>query len=126
MIVLLGSSVRAEDQCKTIHCVLRHSAAAGLDEKGSIDVHVTDSDEIEVTITGIGEQEAVFNGTYRLRLMKEDQHAYYYRQSAPFGGVIMWVYFKATNTITYAKLRAFPLGPLAGTPSSYLMIAKCD
>ena len=101
---------------------MKHSAVAELDEKGRIDVLTTDSDEIEVTIEGIGKKKAIFNKIYPLTLMKEDQHAYYYLQPSA-EGFIMWVYFKQTHVITYAKLRAFPLD---GSPASYLMIAKCE
>lgn len=119
---LLASSVtQLEGSGKTVFCVLKHSAVAGLDERGRVDVHTTDNDEIAVSIQGIGQKEAVFNGQYRLVLLKEDQHAYYYAQPSA-EGMVLWVYYKAADTITYAKLRAFPGD---GTPSSYLMIAKC-
>ena len=119
---VLACYANAESKGKTAHCVLKHSAVAELDKKGRVNVHTTDNDESDVTIEGIGEKEAQFNRSYRLSLMKEDQYAYYYTQPSA-EGFIMWVYFKASNTITYAKLRAFPLD---GSPSSYLLIAKCD
>ena len=121
-LILLACHANAGSKGKTVHCVLKHSAVAGLDEKGHIDIHTTDNDEIPVTIENIGEKEAVLNRTYKLTLAKEDQYAYYYGQPSA-EGFIMWVYFKDSNTLTYAKLRAFPLD---GSPSSYLMIAKCD
>lgn len=120
--ILAALVFEASAEAKNIHCILSHSAVAGLDEKGNIDVHITGNDTIDVVIEGIGEKEAVFNHEYRLSLIKDDQYAYYYAQPAA-NGFIIWVYFKVTNTLTYAKLRAFPLD---GTPSSYLMIAKCD
>jgi hypothetical protein len=113
---------KGEEVGQTVHCTLRHSAVAGLDESARIDVHTTDNDEIDVTIQGIGLKEAVFNGSYRLTLIKKDRFAYYYVQPSA-EGFTMWVYFRSSNTITYSKLRAFPAD---GSPSSYLMIAKCD
>jgi hypothetical protein len=118
----LAAQARTQTAGETVHCVLRHSAVAELDEAGAIDVHTTDNDAIEARIEGLGLKEATFNGAYQLiRLKEDDQAHYYYQPSAE--GFVLWVYFKASHVITYAKLRAFPL---VGTPSSYLMIAKCE
>jgi len=112
----------SDPELKTIKCTMIHSAVAALDENGEIDVHTTDNDEIQVSIEGIGEKEAGFNGSFKLTLINEDRNAYYYLQPSA-EGLVVWAYFKKHNAITYAKLRAFPLD---GLPSSYLMIAKCE
>ena len=106
----------------TVTCILRHSAVAELDDDGKIDVHTSADDSITATLTGLGQETAVFNGSYSLVRLKEDRHAYYYVQPSD-EGVSMWVYFKLSRTLTYAKLRAFPL---TGAPSSYLMIGYCE
>ena len=117
-----GSRATPETPSVTVTCILRHSAVAGLDDHGKIDVHTTTDDSITATLTGLGQDTAIFNGSFRLKRLKEDQHAYYYIQPDD-EGVLMWVYFKLSRTLTYAKLRAFPL---TGVPSSYLMIGHCE
>lgn len=105
-----------------ITATMRHSASARLDDNSRVDVHTASNDEISVNITGIGEKTAIFNGAYELTLIKKDSNALYYMQPA-VEGITLWVYFPKTHSITYCKLRAFPV---VGTPDSYLMIAKCD
>ena len=117
IITIISSSAAAQD----IRCVLKHSAVAQLNENENVDVHTTSNDNIAVEITGIGEKEATFNGVYTLVLIKRDPDALYYLQSTSFG-LTLWVYFAKTRTITYCKLRAFPVSEL---PDSYLIIAKC-
>ena len=91
----------------TCRCTLKHSAVAGLDDDDQIDVHTTDNDAIPVSITGLGQDEAVFNEAYGLIRANEDPEAVYYMQPLPVA-MVMWVYFKRSHAITYAKLRAFP------------------
>jgi len=117
-----GSRATPETPSVTVTCILRHSAVAELDDHGKIDVHTTTDDSITATLTGLGQDTAIFNGSFRLERLKEDRHAYYYIQPDD-EGVLMWVYFKLSRTLTYAKLRAFPL---TGVPSSYLMIGHCE
>lgn len=105
-----------------ISCVLSHSASAGLDDRGKIDVHTSEKDSIEVRIKGLGQKYAYFNDDYKLTLIKKDENAYYYQQET-IEGLIIWTYFIKSNTITYAKIRTFPI---TGEPSSYLMISKCN
>lgn len=114
--------VRASVFSLDISCVLRSSASAGLNDSGYVYVSTSDEDSIEARIEGIGQKTACFNGDYKLQLMKKDEDAYYYQQET-WSGVIIWTYFIKSNTITYAKIRAFPT---TGQPSSYLMIAKCN
>ena len=105
---------------KTISCMLRISAGARLDNQSKPEVYTTDNDKILVVIVGMGEDIATFNGQFKLHLIKKDSEAYYYQQPS-LDGFIMWVYYPKSKTITYCKLRAFPV---LGTPDSYLMIAK--
>ena len=105
----------------TVTCILRHSASAALDDNGTVDVHTSADDSITATLTGLGHDTALFNGSYPLVLLKDDRHAYYYDQPSD-EGIVVWAYFKLSRTLTYAKLRAFPL---TGAPSSYLMIGLC-
>ena len=118
LLTAYASAAHAEPH--TVTGVLRHSAVAALDEDGRIDVHTTDNDEIAFRLENVEADTAVFNGTYELLLIKRDAHAYYYLQPSS-GGLVLWVYFPEAQTVTYAKLRAFPLD---GLPSSYLMIAR--
>ena len=106
---------------KDVSCVLNHSAVAELNENYELDVRTTDNDGIQVRLENLGEDEVTFNGTYKLTLLKREENALFYVQQVP-KGLVIWVYFPRVNTITYAKLRAFPF---TGLPSSYLMIAKC-
>ena len=117
-----AANVRAQEAGRTVSCVLRHSAVAGLDESGSIDTHTTDNDSIEAVIEGVGRKEAILNGQHELIRLKEDDHACYYLQPT-IAGFSTWVYFKSSNTIIFSKLRAFPLD---GRPDSYMMIARCE
>jgi hypothetical protein len=118
LLLVLGSSAHSLD----ISCTLRHSAVASLNDNGTIDVHTTDDDSIPVRITGIGEKQATFNGAYELTLVKRDGDGLYYLQPST-DGMVLWVYFPKSHTLTYCKLRA---SPVVGTPDSYMMIAKCD
>jgi hypothetical protein len=104
-----------------ISCVLKHSASAGIDDSGNINVHTSDEDSIIVKIEGIGQDIAIFNSSDKLQLIKTDKNAFYYQQET-VEGVIIWAYFLKTNVLTYAKIRAFPV---LDKPSSYLMISKC-
>lgn len=104
----------------TVSGVLRQSAVAEINESGRIDVHTTDNDAIEFTLEHIGADSATFNGQYELRLIKREPDALYYLQTST-GGIVIWAYFPNSRTVTYAKIRSFPL---TGVPSSYLMITK--
>jgi len=108
-------------KAKDVSSVLRHSAVAELNAKHEIDLHTTDNDAIEVTLQNVGGDEVIFNGVYKLTLIKREDQALFYEQSL-ISGLVIWVYFPRDNIITYAKLRAFPVTEL---PSSYLMIARC-
>jgi len=105
-----------------INCTLKHSASARLDNKDDIDIHVSDKDNIEVRIEGIGNHQAIFNKKYRLVLIKRTSNAFYYSQDFP-NGVITWAYFPREKILVYSKVREFPMDD---KPDSYIMIGKCQ
>ena len=109
-------------EAKNIQFTLKYSAVARITESGKMDVHTTDNDNIPCKIEGINEEKATFNGKYQLIRLHDEPDAIYYLQPATHG-IVIWVYFKKSHSVTYCKLRAFPS---TGLPDSYLMIAKCE
>ena len=120
VVLLSGLPSVTHAETWTVSGVLRHSAVAEVNDSGHVDVHTTDNDAIEFTLEHVGADSATFNGQYELRLIKREPDALYYLQSS-IRGVIIWAYFPNSRTVTYAKIRSFPI---TGVPSSYLMIAK--
>jgi len=117
LLLIFSSMLYAID----IECSMKYSAVAELKQNQKIDVHTSSNDNIYVKITNIGKKIAYFNSDYELNLIKYENDVYYYLQSST-DGVVLWAYFKKTKSLTYAKIREFPVIDL---PSSYLMIAKC-
>lgn len=106
---------------KDVECVLKHSASAKINDKNQIKTNTSDEDSIYVKIKNIGEDVAIFNDIYKLQILKRDKNTIYYRQDIA-QGIVVWAYLYKTHSITYSKIREFPIGNL---PDSYLMIGKC-
>jgi len=112
---------------QTVQCVLTHSASADVKPDRQLDVHARTEDNLTATLVGLGSQTAYVTfdsdpSRSTLMLRKDNADAFFYEQDAYADGIIYWVYFKRSRTVTYAKLRAFPL---TGAPSSYLMLGLC-
>lgn len=114
------------DGAKSVRCELTHSASAEVSAERHLDVQTSTNDNIRVVIVGLGSPKAqVFNSDssrFTLTLRKTNSDALFYEQDGYTDGLIHWVYFTRSQTITYAKIRAFPL---TGDPSSYLMLGLC-
>ena len=114
-------------RASVLTCTLTHSASAGVEAGGRVDVHTSTSDHIVATLSEVGAREARVkiagdDPTWPLVLLRDERDAIYYNQPTA-SGQITWVYFKRSRSVTYSKLRAFPV---TGEPSSYLMVGLCQ
>ena len=129
LVGLTSSAFPSPAHAQAIQCILTHSASADVNPNRQLSVGTTTNDKIQSTIVGLGSKTAYVTidgdpSRYTLTLRKTSADAFYYEQDTffPDAGLIHWVYFKRSRTVTYAKLRAFPL---TGDPSSYLMLGLC-
>ena len=104
-----------------IDCSLTVSAGVVIKKDGKPASSTSAQDKIQANIQNVGALKAVFNKDYELTLLKSEPDAFYYTQNIP-SGVVVWSYFPGSKSITYAKIRTFPI---TGLPDSYLMIGTC-
>ncbi|NOT13889.1 MAG: hypothetical protein HOP23_19070 [Methylococcaceae bacterium] len=104
-----------------IDCTLTVSAGVAIQKDGKPTSSTSAQDKIHANIQNIGDSKAVFNKDYELTLLKSEPDAFYYTQNIPTG-LVVWSYFPGTKSLTYAKIRTFPI---TGLPDSYLMIGSC-